>query len=217
MIKGAIFDVDGTLFDSMDAWHNAGYNYLKSLGITADKNIGDLFFSMTMDEVVEYMQENFDVPKDKEVVARGIHDQVEHYYRDLTELKPGALNLLKKMRDKGIPCTIATSTDRFLIEMGLEKAGISGYFVGIFTTTEVGKGKSFPDIFQNAMDLMGTEARDTWLFEDGLYSMITAKAYGMPVVGVYDRVSHEDQDAIREVADIYVENLEDLRFEDLQR
>lgn len=217
MIKGAIFDVDGTLFDSMDAWHNAGYNYLKSLGINADKNIGNLFFSMTMDEVVEYMQKNFDVPKDKEIVAKGIHDQVEHFYRDIANLKPGAIELLTKMKSEGIPCTIATSTDRFLIEMGLEKAGIAGYFVEIFTTTEVGKGKSSPDIFQRAMEFMGTVAKDTWLFEDGLYSMITAKAYGMPVVGVYDRVSHEDQRAIREVADIYVETLEDLRFHDLQR
>lgn len=217
MIRGAIFDVDGTLFDSMGAWHNAGYNYLKNQGVNADRSIGNVFFSMTMDEVVEYIQKNFHVPGDKEDVAKGIHDQVEDYYRDRVELKPGAMNLLNTLRTKGIPCTIATSTDRYLIEMGLDKVGIGGYFVGIFTTTEVGKGKSSPDIFRQAMHLMGTEAKDTWLFEDGLYSMNTAKAYGMSVVGVYDKVSHEDQGTIKEVADIYVETLEDLRVEDLQR
>ena len=59
MIKGVIFDVDGTLFDSMGAWHDSGYNVLKSLGIDVDKSIGDIFFSMTMDEVIDYMRRNF--------------------------------------------------------------------------------------------------------------------------------------------------------------
>ena len=217
MIKGVIFDVDGTLFDSMGAWHDSGYNVLKSLGIDADKGIGDIFFSMTMDEVIDYMQENFPVNKSREFLRKGIHDQVEYAYRNEIELKPGVIRILDWIRDKNIPATIATSTDRFLIEIGLERLGIEKYFDGIYTATEVGKSKNHPDIFQLAMDKMGTKPEETWLFEDGLYSMITAKAYGMPVVGVYDKVSHDDQEAIREVADIYLEDLRNLDFDDFLR
>lgn len=217
MIKGVIFDVDGTLFDSMGAWYNSGYNVLKSLGIDADKNIGNIFFSMTMDEVIDYIHENFQVNKSREFLRNGIHDQVEYAYRNEIELKPGVMRILDWVRDSKIPATIATSTDRFLIEIGLERLGIENYFDGIYTATEVGKGKNHPDIFQIAMDKMGTKPEETWLFEDGLYSMITAKAYGMPVVGVYDRVSHDDQEAIKQVADIYLEDLRDLNFEDFQR
>lgn len=217
MIKGVIFDVDGTLFDSMGAWHDSGYNVLKSLGIDADKGIGDIFFSMTMDEVIDYMQENFPVNKSREFLRKGIHDQVEYAYRNEVELKPGVIRILDWIRDKNIPATIATSTDRFLIEIGLERLGIEKYFDGIYTATEVGKSKNHPDIFQLAMDKMGTKPEETWLFEDGLYSMITAKAYGMPVVGVYDKVSHDDQEAIREVADIYLEDLRNLDFDDFLR
>ena len=217
MIKGVIFDVDGTLFDSMGAWHDSGYNVLKSLGIDADKRIGDIFFSMTMDEVVDYIKENFSVNESRDFLKNGIHNQVEYAYRNEIELKPGVMRILDWMKDSKIPATIATSTDRFLIEIGLARLGIEDYFDEIYTATEVGKGKNYPDIFQLAMDKMGTKPEETWLFEDGLYSMITAKAYGMPVVGVYDKVSHDDQDAIKQVADIYLEDLRDLNFEDFLR
>lgn len=217
MIKGVIFDVDGTLFDSMGAWHDSGYNVLKSLGIDADKRIGDIFFSMTMDEVVDYIKENFSVNESRDFLKNGIHNQVEYAYRNEIELKPGVMRILDWMKDSKIPATIATSTDRFLIEIGLARLGIEDYFDEIYTATEVGKGKNYPDIFQLAMDKMGTKPEETWLFEDGLYSMITAKAYGMPVVGVYDKVSHDDQEAIKQVADIYLEDLRDLNFDDFLR
>ena len=217
MIKGVIFDVDGTLFDSMGAWHDSGYNVLKSLGIDADKRIGDIFFSMTMDEVIDYIKENFSVSESRDFLKNGIHDQVEYAYRNEIELKPGVMRILDWVKDSKIPATIATSTDRFLIEIGLARLGIEDYFDEIYTATEVGKGKNYPDIFQLAMDKMGTKPEETWLFEDGLYSMITAKAYGMPVVGVYDKVSHDDQEAIKQVADIYLEDLRDLNFEDFLR
>lgn len=217
MIKGVIFDVDGTLFDSMGAWHDSGYNVLKSLGIDADKRIGDIFFSMTMDEVVDYIKENFSVNESRDFLKNGIHNQVEYAYRNEIELKPGVMRILDWVKDSKIPATIATSTDRFLIEIGLARLGIEDYFDEIYTATEVGKSKNHPDIFQRAMDKMGTKPGETWLFEDGLYSMITAKAYGMPVVGVYDKVSHDDQEAIKQVADIYLEDLRDLDFEDFLR
>ena len=217
MIKGVIFDVDGTLFDSMGAWHDSGYNVLKSLGIDADKRIGDIFFSMTMDEVIDYIKENFSVSESRDFLKNGIHDQVEYAYRNEIELKPGVMRILDWVKDSKIPATIATSTDRFLIEIGLARLGIEDYFDEIYTATEVGKGKNYPDIFQLAMDKMGTKPEETWLFEDGLYSMITAKAYGMPVVGVYDKVSHDDQEAIKQVADIYLEDLRDLNFDDFLR
>lgn len=217
MIKGVIFDVDGTLFDSMGAWHDSGYNVLKSLGIDADKRIGDIFFSMTMDEVIDYIKENFSVSESRDFLKNGIHDQVEYAYRNEIELKPGVMRILDWVKDSKIPATIATSTDRFLIEIGLARLGIEDYFDEIYTATEVGKGKNYPDIFQLAMDKMGTKPEETWLFEDGLYSMITAKAYGMLVVGVYDKVSHDDQEAIKQVADIYLEDLRDLNFDDFLR
>ena len=217
MIKGVIFDVDGTLFDSMGAWHDSGYNVLKSLGIDADKRIGDIFFSMTMDEVIDYIKENFSVNESRDFLKNGIHNQVEYAYRNEIELKPGVMRILDWVKDSKIPATIATSTDRFLIEIGLARLGIEDYFDEIYTATEVGKGKNYPDIFQLAMDKMGTKPEETWLFEDGLYSMITAKAYGMPVVGVYDKVSHDDQEAIKQVADIYLEDLRDLNFDDFLR
>lgn len=216
MIKGAIFDVDGTLFDSMHAWHNAGYNYLNSLGNDADTSLGDMYFSMTMDQVIDHMQDNYAVPSDRNEVAKGIHAQVENYYRNEAKLKDGALEVLEFCHKKGIPMTIATSTDRWLIEMALENLGLTEYFLEIYTCTEVGKSKHFPDIFQLAMDRMGSKPDHTWLFEDGLYSMKTAKAYGLPVVGVYDEISLKDQDEIKELVDIYVEDLKQFDFQRLE-
>ena len=191
MIKGVIFDVDGTLFDSMGAWHDSGYNVLKSLGIDVDKSIGDIFFSMTMDEVIDYMREKFSINESREFLRKGIHDQVEYAYRNEIELKPGVMRILNWIRDSKIPATIATSTKYFSISSLLRPISIRNLSVEVAIVAGI--------------------------FEDGLYSMITAKAYGMPVVGVYDKVSHGDQEAIKQVADIYLEDLSDLNFEDFQR
>ena len=108
--------------------------------------------------------------------------------------------------------SVATSTDRYCIEGAFNHLGIMDYFDVILTCSEVGKSKENPDIFFEAVSVMKTPIEYTWLFEDGLYSMKTAKREGFRVVGVYDSVSEKDQEEIRRVADVYLTRLEDFKL-----
>ncbi|MDD4377171.1 MAG: HAD family phosphatase [Eubacteriales bacterium] len=210
MIKAAIFDVDGTLLDSMPMWHDAGARYLKTLGIEAEPNMGDKLFVMSMDMSASYLKDNYNLTQTIDEIKTGINKTMEKFYFYEAQPKPGVVDFLDKLEHEKTKMTIATSTDRYVIEAALKRTGLDRYFDGIFTCSEVGKSKSHPDIFYQAAGLMESEPEDTWVFEDGLYAIKTAKIFGFKVVGVYDIISCKDQEEIEKISDIYVKNLDKL-------
>ena len=134
---------------------------------------------------------------------------LERYYRFEVPLKPGAAELLERLRQDGVKLCIATATDRHLVEAALDRCGVLSCFGEIFTCNEVGHGKDEPDIFEEALRFLGTEKAETVVFDDALYAVRTAKEAGFPVAAVYD--SHEKaQDQIRMLADVYLEELTQL-------
>lgn len=211
-IKGVIFDVDGTLLDTMNCWTDSGARYLNSLGITAEKDLGDKLFTMTVDMGADYLIENYGLYKSHDEVKNGINAGVEGFYFSEAQFKPGAKELLHRMKQAGIKMTVATSTDRYCVEGAFERLGAMEYFDEIFTCTEVGASKSKPDIFFRAMESMNTSPGETWLFEDGLYSIKTAKAEGLKIVGVYDEVSDSDWEEIKSCSDVYVKDLTEFNL-----
>ena len=204
-ITGAVFDMDGTLVDSMKIWSVAGDKYLKEQGIKADDYLGEVLFSMTMEEGAEYMIEQYELDKSREDVIAGINRIVYDFYAEEVELKEGVYEALSKFESAGIPMAVATSTDRELAERALSRTGIDKFFKGIFTCSEIGLSKNHPDIYIAACELLGTERENTWVFEDGLYGLVTAKAAGFKVVGIYDEVSRHDREKLKKESDIYFE------------
>lgn len=211
-IKGVIFDVDGVLLDTMPVWTDSGARYLASLGIEAESHLGDKLFCMTVEMGAEYLKEHYSLPYTIAEIKAGINGCVEQYYFTEAGFKPGARELLEKLKAAGVPVTIATSTDKYCILAAFDRLGYTDYFDAILTCGEVGASKSEPKIFYEAARIMGTEPSETWLFEDGLYSIKTAKAAGFKTVGIYDSVSEKDQAEIRALADIYLESLNDFTF-----
>lgn len=209
-IKGAIFDVDGTLLDTMHVWTNSGATYLASLGIEAEPDLGDKLFTMTVEMGAAYLKENYHLPYPVDEIRKGINGVVERYYFEEADFKPGARALLEEMKAAGVPMTIATSTEKYCILAAFDRLGYTDYFDAILTCGEVGASKSEPVIFYEAVRAMGTEPSETWLFEDGLYSIKTARAAGFKTVGVYDAVSEKDQEEIRQLTDLYVRDLRDF-------
>ena len=108
--------------------------------------------------------------------------------------------------------TIATSTDRPMIEAALKRLDLIDYFQEIFTTTEVGKGKDSPDIFNKAMLAMNTSPENTWLFDDAAYSLATAKKMGINTVGVYDVHSDGRQDEVKKFSDVYIKEWREYKI-----
>lgn len=208
MIKGAIFDVDGTILDSMSIWDEAGIRYLKSNGIEAPSDLGDTLFAMTITEAAYYLKEKFALKETTDAIEQGILDTVKDYYYEEAPLKSKVVRILEILKRENIPMAVASSSEKAHIEAAFQRLGILKYFQVIYTCKEVGEGKSSPLIFEKACEELGTDPGETYVFEDALHAIKTAKKAGFRTVGIYDRYSEKDQKEIQETADIYIESWE---------
>ncbi len=208
-ICGAIFDVDGTLLDSMSIWDTIGEAYLHSIGYEPKENLNVVFKNMNLYQAARYYQTEYGVTLSVDEITSGVNAMLEQYYRFEAPLKAGAAQLLEQLRTSGVKLCIATATDRCLVEAALERCGVLSHFGEIFTCNAVGHGKDEPHIFEAALRFLGTRKPETIVFDDALYAIRTAKEAGFPVAAVYDR--HEKaQDQIRALADVYLEELTQL-------
>lgn len=203
MIKGAIFDVDGTLLDSMEIWEDVGVRYLNSIGIEAEPDLGTVLFTMSIQEGAAYVKEHYHLSQEPEEIEQGVLDIISNYYKKTALLKSGAKELLEKLDKHNIPMTVASSNNKKEIEMAFERLGIAKYFDRIFTCEEVGAGKTKPDIYLRAAEYLGTRPEETVVFEDVIHAIRTAKQAGFQVVGIYDETSKDDQEEVRREADWY--------------
>lgn len=207
-MRGAIFDVDGTLLDSMFIWDTIGEAYLRTLGYTPKENLAEIFQTFTLEQSAEYYRKEYGVPLSCEEIVDGIHQMSEHFYTDTVQPKAGVAAFLALLKKHGVKMCIATATDRCCVEAALERCGIRKYFSGIFTCAEVGHGKTKPDIYRVANASLNTPKAETYVFEDACHAAQTAAADGFPVVAVYD-ASEKQQKELRRVAQVFLRSFED--------
>lgn len=210
-VKGIIFDLDGTLLDSMPAWDHVGYDFLCSQGVTPEVNIDDEVKTFSFQECADYFIREFGLSCTSEDVRNGIVAIVERRYRNEIPLKPYVKEFLEQARRDGIRLCIATATNRVLAESALKRLGVWEYFEFLITCDDVGVGKTNPVIYQTACKKLGTEVKNTVVFEDALHCAQTAKAAGFYVVAVHENtLSEEDRQQIRMVADRYIISYKEL-------
>ena len=203
MIRGAIFDVDGTLLDSMPIWHTLGEDYLRSLGIEPRENLAEVFKTFTLMDSARYYRQHYGVTLSEEEIIAGVNALVEDFYLHRVPLKPGVADFLEEMHRRGIPMTIATATDRYLIDAALTRCGVRQYFREVLTCADVGVGKEEPKIYEVALAHLGTDKAHTWVFEDACHAAQTAKGAQFPVAAVYDP-SEKEQNGLRRSADVFI-------------
>ncbi|HOB34374.1 MAG: HAD family phosphatase [Firmicutes bacterium] len=204
MIAGAIFDLDGTILDSMPIWENAAEMFLNRIGVAAEPGLSKTMFAMTLAEGAEYLREKYNLDMDAAAIQAGIVETITDFYARQVRLKEGAVQCLAAFKQAGIKITAATSSARELVEKALARLEALGYFSRIFTCTEVGAGKDKPDIFLAAAEYMGTPPERTWVFEDALHAIETAKRAGFRAVGVFDYSSKDHWQRIKEVSDVWL-------------
>lgn len=203
MIKGAIFDFDGTLVDSMFIWDTFGEDYLRTLGKEPKENLTETFKTFTLEQAAEYYREHYGVTLSVGEIVDGVNEMVAEIYRTKVTLKEGVLEFLRDLQCKGVKMCVATVTDRPIVEEVLHKLGIRDFFTEIFTCAEVGHNKETPHIYRAALEALGTKKDETVVFEDALHALMTAKNDGFPVAAVYDK--HEaKQIEMRVEADYYI-------------
>ncbi len=212
MIRGVIFDVDGVLLNSMPVWENLGEIYLSRLGIEAEKDLGERLFSMSLEEGADYLISHYGLAKAPEEIIKGLNREVQDFYENRVPLKEGVRQYLQEFRERKVPMVIATSGDRENAEAALKRLKIFSYFQGIFTCSEIGSSKSQPDIYYAAALQLDTEPSETWVFEDALHALQTAKRAGFKTVGVYDKASDRDLAHIWNTTDIYLPEFKDFNI-----
>lgn len=214
-MKGAIFDLDGTLLDSMWLWDSLAYRYLLSIGINPPRDLDKQLEELTLREACVYMKEKFNIRYTPDKIKEDIESLLTDYYANKLQLKPYTLEILKEFKNRGIKMAIATSTDKHLVLMALNRHGIYDYFEFIQTVEGVGISKGNPKFFEITINKLGLNPEKIWVFEDALYPMISAKKCGLNIVAVKDESALKDLEKIKEVADIYIDNFSQLGVDKL--
>lgn len=210
-LQSAIFDMDGTLLDSMPMWRNLLNDFLHEQGRMAKGNLWEEIRPLTLLDTAIYFREVYKLRQSEEEIVSAIEKRVAAFYEKEVRAKPGVEQFLSMLKMEGVWMYIATGTERPLAEAGLKCAGISDYFRGIVTSTESGQGKDkSADIFERAMVRLRSNKKDTIIFEDSLPAIRLAKAAGFRVAGVFDADCPDDQDEIRAISDYYIHSFEEM-------
>ena len=209
MIRGAIFDLDGTLLDSNPYWAKAPAAWLAAVGKRAAPDLGRRLFTMTLPEGADYLIAEYGLTQSPREVMDGINAAMARFYREEIPLKPGVPALLRALNARAIPCAIASVTDAALVEAALTRFGLRSHFAAIVTTEDVGVGKQSPDVYLRAAELIGTVPAETLVFEDAPHALSTAHRAGFRCVGVFDADSADQQAALRSRSEFYLPDFSD--------
>jgi len=207
--KYAIFDMDGTLTDSMGVWNRLAEEYITGLGHPYSSEVMERTAHLTVLDSAALFVQYYGLPKAPEQVAQEINALMEEHYRADIPLKPGARAVLERLRAAGCKMCIASSTSPGLIDICLTRLGVRDCFQFLLSAEEVGAGKDRPDIYLEAARRLGSAPAETAVFEDVILAARTAKSAGFPLVTVYDEYSKADQPALKELADCYLPAWED--------
>lgn len=211
MIRGAIFDVDGVLLDSMEEWDRLGETYLRRLGIRAEEGLADTLAAMSMEEGAAWIIRHYGLSRTVEQAVEEMAGVMRNAYACRIPEKPGVENYLRGLKEAGIPLVIATSGDRENARLALERLALWDYFEDMLTCTQVGAGKSRPDIFLAAAGILAGKPEEIWVFEDAPHAVSTAKKAGFHVAAVKDAGNAGQERQLKETADIYLEDYRDFQ------
>ncbi|MCR5624779.1 MAG: HAD family phosphatase, partial [Lachnospiraceae bacterium] len=208
--KGAIFDMDGTLLDSMYLWDINCNKYLTDRNIEPEPNLAQVFKEKTLTESAAYYQQRYKITDSIEKICDDINNMIEYSYTHDVEKKPGVIAFLEHLKKNNVKMYVCSATDSGLMKKALKFAGILDYFEGVISTQDTGISKREPDVYDRATSAMGLTRKDVHIFEDSYYAIETCYKAGYHVSAMADRSSFEDADNIKKIVDNYVSSFEEL-------
>ena len=209
-INAVIFDLDGTLIDSMWMWKQIDIDYLTSKGKPFPPDLQDTISGMSFSETAVYFKETFGIEDDLDTIKKCWNDMAWEMYSTRVTLKEGALEFLKYLKERGIKTGIATSNSNELAFMVTKRLGIDAYIDEIHTACEVEKGKPSPDIYLFVAETLGIDPSECLVFEDVLRGVIAGLRAGMRVCAFYDPASAYEDEEKREAANCYLHSFKEL-------
>lgn len=214
-IRAAIFDLDGTLIDSMYVWEKVDVDFLTERGIPVTREYTEAVRGMFFETAAAYTRQAYGLQESEQQIVQIWLDMARHEYAHHVRLKPYSKEYLHFLKQKGIKLGMATSSNPYLLEPVLKNNGIDDIFDEICYTSEVGKNKSFPDIYLYTAKKLGVSEKHCVVFEDIPEGVDGAGKAGMYTVAVYDEASREQEPYLRSAADRYIFDFSDMMGEEL--
>ena len=183
-VDAVIFDMDGTLLDSLPAWEHSASNFVRSQGIEPDPSLDDEMAQLSLTDGARIIKERYGFNLSEEEILRLTLAPIRQHYLQDIQAKPGVLRLLKRLKAQGVKVCVATASDKALSEKVFARLGLTPYIDFVITCDEVGAGKHSPTVYDEARVRMGTAKARTLVVEDALYALQTAKKAGYLTAGV---------------------------------
>lgn len=205
-IKGAIFDMDGTLLDSMPVWHRLTQNYLKQFNVHITDEDFAACEGFSQPEVADYfLARHPELPLTRETMLGGMDALITLRYESIAVPKDGVLDFLERMRRQGVKMAIATLTARRHAEKALLDRDMMQYFEFMLTIEDIGVSKREPDIYLAAAERLGLAPADCMVFEDAPYAGVTAHRAGFQLCGLAEPAYAAGEAELRSVSDVFIE------------
>ena len=209
-MDAVLFDLDGTLVDSMWMWKEIDIEYLGRFGYSCPPNLQKVIEGMSFSETAEYFKSRFQIPDSIDEIKQAWIQMSIEKYRNEVPLKPGVMRLLQYLERTGKKAGIATSNGRDMVDAVLESLQIRPYFQVIATACEVAAGKPAPDIYLEVARRLGAEPSRCMVFEDVPAGILAGKRAGMTVCAVEDSFSVGMREKKMELADFYIDDYNEL-------
>ena len=205
-ITAVIFDLDGSLVDSMWIWREIDIEYLGRFGIDLPEGLQGEIEGMSFNETALFFKEKFGLLDPIETIKQDWNQMARHKYINEVPLKEGVLEFLEFCKNSGIKLGIATSNSRELVDHIANAHGLNQYFDCIITGCEITKGKPAPDIYLAVAEALNVLPSECLVFEDIIPGIMAGKSAGMKVCAVEDAYSMPQKEAKMEAADFYIED-----------
>ena len=211
-LKGVIFDLDGTLIDSMYLWEKADYALLKKYDCVPDEEYLAVIPTLTFEEGTKYIISKYKLNRTQEQIKKELWDLAYEQYAHHVELKQGAAEILEKFKKRNFKIAMATSSIPQMCEAVLKRYQLYDYFETIVFSEQIGKSKIEPHIYIETAKKIGLTPQQCYVFEDVPFAAQSAKKSGAKVIGIYDAYSAKEEKKMKEICDTYLYHFNEFSF-----
>ena len=179
----SIFDVDGTILDSMEVWNTLASQYVQSLGMVPDKNLDEIVSDMSLEQSATYLKNHYKINKQEERIISEVLNFISDFYEYEVNLMPGFKDFISHYDSINV---IGTSCDEELVKIALNRLAVLNYFEDIITCSKVNKSKNDPDFYLACAQVLKQRPEDIVVFEDADYCIDVARKVGFKVIKIKD-------------------------------